>query len=394
VVTSANTVTYEAVPNAALASSSFTIAGTTLSLGGSITLDTIIGVSSNGLIKRTGANTLALAVAGTDFAAAPTGSANTPLFNNGTGGFTNGTRSGNTTTVATTSGTLTSGDCVKFDANGNLVDNGSTCAGASAVSSVSNSDGTLTILPTTGAVVASLNLGNANTWTAAETVRLSSSGIVYPFVASTSNAGSTTRQSIAVRENTNTTSNQIELGITSSGWSGALFGTNLGGGSLNDQGYLNVAGGSFILATGGTARMCFEDTNGILIGTSTAQPGLNNLGLDGTDIKGFNNPTGLTISAVHGPITLSANTGAGGGQVVLQASGSSPAGSNYVDVSNGAALRLHAVTFANRNSAPAEGMIQAFTDSTTATWGATITGTGTNHVLGYFDGTNWTVVGL
>jgi hypothetical protein len=38
-----------------------------------------------------------------------------------------------------------------------------------AISSVSNSDGTLTISPTTGAVVASLALGNANTWTGAQT---------------------------------------------------------------------------------------------------------------------------------------------------------------------------------------------------------------------------------
>ena len=37
------------------------------------------------------------------------------------------------------------------------------------VNSVSNSDGTLTISPTTGAVVASLNLGHANTWTALQT---------------------------------------------------------------------------------------------------------------------------------------------------------------------------------------------------------------------------------
>ena len=37
------------------------------------------------------------------------------------------------------------------------------------VSSVSNSNGTLTISPTTGAVVASLNLGKANTWTAVQT---------------------------------------------------------------------------------------------------------------------------------------------------------------------------------------------------------------------------------
>jgi hypothetical protein len=38
------------------------------------------------------------------------------------------------------------------------------------VTSVSNSDGTLTISPTTGAVVGSLNLGNANTWTAPQTM--------------------------------------------------------------------------------------------------------------------------------------------------------------------------------------------------------------------------------
>jgi hypothetical protein len=42
-------------------------------------------------------------------------------------------------------------------------------SGGGAVSSVSNSDGTLTISPTTGAVVASLALGHANTWSALQT---------------------------------------------------------------------------------------------------------------------------------------------------------------------------------------------------------------------------------
>ncbi|MFZ5438348.1 MAG: beta strand repeat-containing protein, partial [Patescibacteria group bacterium] len=41
--------------------------------------------------------------------------------------------------------------------------------GGGAVSSVTNSDGTLTISPTTGDVVASLNLANANTWTGLQT---------------------------------------------------------------------------------------------------------------------------------------------------------------------------------------------------------------------------------
>ena len=39
-----------------------------------------------------------------------------------------------------------------------------------------------------------------------------------------------------------------------------------------------------------------------------------------------------------------------------------------------------------------EGNMEPVTDSSTATVGATITGGGTNHVLGYCDGTNWTVM--
>jgi hypothetical protein len=38
-----------------------------------------------------------------------------------------------------------------------------------AVTSITNSDGTLTISPTSGNVVASLNLANPNTWTATQT---------------------------------------------------------------------------------------------------------------------------------------------------------------------------------------------------------------------------------
>ncbi len=41
-----------------------------------------------------------------------------------------------------------------------------------------------------------------------------------------------------------------------------------------------------------------------------------------------------------------------------------------------------------------EGMMAAITDSTTATWGATIAGSSTNHVMGRCNGTNWTVVGM
>jgi hypothetical protein len=53
-------------------------------------------------------------------------------------------------------------------------------------------------------------------------------------------------------------------------------------------------------------------------------------------------------------------------------------------------MRPEPVTVANLPS-PVEGMMVSVTDSSTATWGATITGGGSNHVLAYYNGTNWTV---
>lgn len=37
------------------------------------------------------------------------------------------------------------------------------------------------------------------------------------------------------------------------------------------------------------------------------------------------------------------------------------------------------------------GMLAVVTDSNTATWGATIAAGGSNIVLGFYNGTNWTV---
>ena len=98
-------------------------------------------------------------------------------YNNSTGaiGFsTSATLSNNTSgqagTVATISGLISQGTNITITGSGTsaspYVINSS---GGGAVSSVSNSDGTLTISPTTGSVVGSLNLGHANTWTAAQT---------------------------------------------------------------------------------------------------------------------------------------------------------------------------------------------------------------------------------
>lgn len=66
-LSSLGVLTISAIANASLSNSSITIAGTSTALGGSITQDTITGLASTGLVKRSGANTLAIATAGTDY---------------------------------------------------------------------------------------------------------------------------------------------------------------------------------------------------------------------------------------------------------------------------------------------------------------------------------------
>lgn len=56
--------------------------------------------------------------------------ANLPLVGNGTGAIAQGTRSGNTTKFASVNGSLVSGNCLSVDASGNVIDDGSPCAGS------------------------------------------------------------------------------------------------------------------------------------------------------------------------------------------------------------------------------------------------------------------------
>lgn len=52
------------------------------------------------------------------------------------------------------------------------------------------------------------------------------------------------------------------------------------------------------------------------------------------------------------------------------------------------------ITYANRPASPYTGQICNFSDSTVNTWGATVAGSGSNHVAARYNGTNWTVIGI
>ena len=94
-----------------------------------------------------------------------------PLANGGTNANLTASNGGivysTASAFAVLAGTVTASQCLLSGSS--TAPTWGSCSGAAAVSSVSNSDGTLTISPTTGAVVASLNLGQANTWTAIQT---------------------------------------------------------------------------------------------------------------------------------------------------------------------------------------------------------------------------------
>src|SRR6185437_9479885 len=72
------------------------------------------------------------------------------------------------TTALVISGIKGSTECLHVDSHGVVTGTGADCGTNSggAVNSVSNSDGTLSVSPTSGAVVASLNLSHGNIWTA------------------------------------------------------------------------------------------------------------------------------------------------------------------------------------------------------------------------------------
>ncbi len=127
----------------------------TKTANGTLTNEQALGALSTGLLKSTTTTgVVSIGSAGTDFAAPPSGSANTPLFNNGTGGFTNGTRSGNTTAVVTTTGAQTSNDCVTIDANGNHIAAGGACTiGGGGITQLT---GDVTAGPGTGSQAATL----------------------------------------------------------------------------------------------------------------------------------------------------------------------------------------------------------------------------------------------
>lgn len=231
---------------------------------------------------------------------ATTFTSNAPLIGAGAGAITVGTKSGNTTTFATATGTLTNGHCVSIDASGNFIDAGGACTTGGGGGTVSS--GTINQLAyyaATGTVVSGLATANNGV--------LITSGGGAPSISSTLPS--------AVQGNITSTGT-----IASGTWNGSVIGGTYGGTGVNNGASTITLGGN--LTTSGAFPVTFTSTastsvtlptSGTLVNSAvTTLSSLTSVGTIGTGTW-----QGTVVGATYGgtgvnngsnTLTLAANT--------------------------------------------------------------------------------------
>lgn len=185
--------------------------------------------------------------------------------------------------------------------------------GGGAVSSVANSDGTLTVSPTTGSVIASLALGHANTWTGKQTqpaplfsditgstqcLHVNTSGQVSGTGADCgTGAGSSVWSSLA----NPTTNLSLSMGANTSTFT---FGTNTG--TTPWMQWLNSSGTGWGIAGDGSLRGVGSTTHYLAIPEGTPASGIASsdvLTADSTTHRFLQNPNNIGALMVPGIAT-------------------------------------------------------------------------------------------
>ena len=215
------------------------------------------------------------------------------------------------------------------------------------ISSVSNSDGTLTISPNTGAVVASLNLGHANNWTANQTFPPASIAI------SELNATGTPSSSNFLRGDG---SWNVMSGVTGSGTSG-LFPIWIGPGSIGNSVLSNVTGppAGINYSLGGGLSLQW-DASGLYFDSGVLGGG--NIVIANTDNPGATNNAG-------GIELLGANTGS-----EACAGGASLQGGHTNSDGNGATISAQGGCANGFGATAADVVLQASSTSASNTGGS------------------------
>ena len=258
--------------------------GTAASSASGTALDNISGFSSTGLIARTGTGAYSFTAPGTGVLTAlgnttnasggvvtsPVANAN--LANSSTTVNSQSCALGGTCTVTVSIGSGVTGlgsgvaaalgNAVSGSSGTLLETNGSGGSLTGLPTSVSNSDGTLTISPTTGSVVASIALGHANTWSGVQTFSSGDLSATSPALAGTVTGAYTLggTPSIAATALTGTalpsgivSSSLTSLGTIGAGvWNGSAIGTQYGGLGANESsatGVVTMSSGATTVTT-------------------------------------------------------------------------------------------------------------------------------------------------
>lgn len=254
---------------------------------------------------------LATSSTGTTLSVNSWGTGNLATFMGGNGRVGIGTSTpGSALSIGTTLGANITGTSATSTFGGPIqspcfTTDGTTCitsgGGGGAVSSVSNSDGTLTISPTTGAVVASLALANPNTWSAlqqfgagASTTQITSTGSAY-FATTGGNVGIATTSPFGKLSIAQTTTGVPGIYVQGFANNNVPVVQIVGGSSANANIFEvdNALGNAMLNTTGGTVPLVgigmrtpnnmLQLFNGGSNSTSTIQFGTNNTGSAATD---------------------------------------------------------------------------------------------------------------
>ena len=230
------------------------------------------------------------------------------------------------------------------------------------VTSTSNTDGTLTVSPMSGTVVASLNLAHANTWTTGQTISYNGVQLTLSSPSST-----VTFQAYGTNNSVWTGGNG---GLTMAGWS-----------QITINGGLYVYGNAFnVTATGTQVAPLAAGSSGTF----------NCLGM----LPTVNQSGTAGYTAIFANVTETAIGSGSKYLALLQVGSVTKFQIDHLGNTAASSLRGVAVTFANLPSSPAAGMLVEVTDCTVNTWGSPIVGGGSYTVLAHYNGVNWTVAGI
>lgn len=191
-------------------------------------------------------------------------------------------------------------------------------------------------------------------------------------------------------------------GCSAGNGSGGTFG--IGTGTSCPVGAFEVNGGTQpfgqtpspikAVASGGTQSAGNSSVSGGNGGDAIWQAGAGMSFTGGTGSTGGNGGA-AKLTAGNGGFGNGSGTNGNGGNVLLTPGSAGTGGSGTGGTNGLVQLNLKQV-FSKLPACASgtEGSLAPVTDSTTTTWGATITGSGSSHVLAYCDGTNWTVAAM